>query len=247
MASTADDPAAPLAAAANVARAWRAEDAADLLSELVRNNEKKVKGDALFKVWPTNSNRAAFSAVMRPGGPPPDREDDAHNRIDEAYAYFARRIEDWLSEDDPDDRPIEERLRILRVTLGDLLKLVSITLEPGDNAQVIFETLNARGTPLLALDLVKNAMFQEASRQGQDVDSLYEGRWKPVLDDDYWRIERRQGRLKRPQGELFLHALARYAASPRDPGHRALRRFPEGDPGRPAAAGYRHADRGALP
>jgi uncharacterized protein DUF262/uncharacterized protein DUF1524 len=193
-----------LAAAANVARARSAEDAADLLSELVRNNEKKVKGDALFKVWPTNSNRAAFGAVMRPGGPLPDREDDPHNRIDEAYAYFGRRIDEWLDEDDPDDRSVEERLGILRVTLGDLLKLVSITLEPGDNAQVIFETLNARGTPLLALDLVKNAMFQEAFRQGQDVDGLYEGRWKPVLDDDYWRIERRQGRLKRPQGELFL-------------------------------------------
>ena len=41
------------------------------------------------------------------------------------------------------------RLELLRITLCDLLKVVSITLEADDNAQVIFETLNARGTPLL--------------------------------------------------------------------------------------------------
>ena len=65
--------------------------------------------------------------------------------------------------------------------------MVAITLEPGDNAQVIFETLNARGTPLLALDLVKNAVFQEAARHVANVDSLYEEVWKPQLEDDYWR------------------------------------------------------------
>jgi hypothetical protein len=85
-----------------------------------------------------------------------------------------------------------------------LLKVVSITLESDDNAQVIFETLNARGTPLLALDLVKNAVFLEAQRQNLETDALYEEVWRPQLDDDYWRTERRQGRLNRPIGELFL-------------------------------------------
>ena len=28
--------------------------------------------------------------------------------------------------------------------------------------------------------------------------------WRPQLDDDYWRQERRQGRLNRPIAELFL-------------------------------------------
>ena len=96
------------------------------------------------------------------------------------------------------------RAKRLRITLCDLLKVVSITLEADDNAQVIFETLNARGTPLLALDLVKNAAFHQAARQGRDTDTLYEHVWQPQLDDDYWRQERRQGRLNRPVAELFL-------------------------------------------
>ena len=78
------------------------------------------------------------------------------------------------------------------------------TLEDTDNAQIIFETLNARGTPLLALDLTKNAVFAEAQRQKLDTDALYAEVWQPQLDDDYWRQERRQGRLNRPIGELFL-------------------------------------------
>ena len=96
------------------------------------------------------------------------------------------------------------RLELLRITLCDLLKVVSITLEADDNAQVIFETLNARGTPLLALDLVKNAVFLEAARQTLDTDVLYDEVWRPELDQDYWREMRRQGRLNRPIGELFL-------------------------------------------
>ncbi len=88
--------------------------------------------------------------------------------------------------------------------MADLVKVVSITLEPGDNAQIIFETLNARGTPLLALDLVKNAVFHEAARQEHDIDKLYAEVWRPSLDEDRWREHRRQGRLFRAQGELFL-------------------------------------------
>jgi hypothetical protein len=141
--------------------------------------------------------------VVRAGGPAPDREDDPTNLIDEAYGYFVGRIADWLSDAENE----EDKLRLivtLQVTLCDLLRMVSITLEQGDNAQVIFETLNARGTPLLALDLVKNAVFHEATRQGLDVDALYETVWKPQLDDEHWRKNQRQGRLFRPRADLFL-------------------------------------------
>jgi uncharacterized protein with ParB-like and HNH nuclease domain len=71
--------------------------------------------------------------------------------------------------------------------LSGLLQVVSINLEPGDNPQVIFETLNARGTPLLAMDLVKNAVFYRAQRAGADVDHLNSSVWEPELGQEYWR------------------------------------------------------------
>lgn len=187
-----------LAATATALAKAGAGDDAELLRELTLNNPRRAQGEDRFKVWPTNANQAAFSAVMNSDGPPPGHEDDPANLIDEAFAYFEGRVGQYLEDGGPD------AAQRLRVTLCDLLKVVSIALDPDDNAQVIFETLNARGTPLLALDLVKNAVFARAHKEGTATESLYEEVWKPQLDDDYWRQERRQGRLNRPMGELFL-------------------------------------------
>jgi hypothetical protein len=94
--------------------------------------------------------------------------------------------------------------------LRDLVYVVTINLDESDNAQVIFETLNARGTPLSALDLAKNAVFLEAEREGADVQVLYEEHWQPTFESDrFWREEETQGREKRARGEWFLfHWLA---------------------------------------
>lgn len=191
-----------LAAAAAAADEYAETQEGEILRDLTRNDERKAGGTELFKVWPTNLNRNSFQAVMTPGGPPDGHADDPDNRIDEAYAFFLKQMCEWLKAMDVDERPAA--VRRLRVVLSELLKVVAITLEADDNAQVIFETLNARGTPLLALDLVKNAVFLEASNQSNDPDHLYLKVWQPQLDDDYWRTVRRQGRLNRPVGELFL-------------------------------------------
>ena len=190
-----------LTAAKSVAEDLRSSNEAGLLADLVINDPRKADGDEQMKVWPTNVNRAAFRAVLKPG-PASSEDDDPANLIQEAFQYFRSTVADWVADADPADR--QDRLATLRVTLSDLVKVVSITLEPGDNAQIIFETLNARGTPLLALDLVKNAVFHQAARQGRDIDKLYGEVWQPELEQDRWRDERRQGRLFRAQGELFL-------------------------------------------
>jgi hypothetical protein len=88
------------------------------------------------------------------------------------------------------------------------LQVVVIDLEPGDDAQVIFETLNARGEPLLPADLLRNFIFLRAARQGEPQESLYEEYWEK-FDDPFWRQEIRQGRLSRPRSDLFMqHFLA---------------------------------------
>jgi hypothetical protein len=222
-----------VAAAAKAVAGAGAENDAALLRELTVNNPRRASGTEQLKVWPTNANRAAFTAVMSADGSPPGHVNAPGNRIDEAFAYFTERITEYVTgsgEDETEpsggittgsdsqlatspvadnaqpspDLAVAARVERLRITLCDLLKVVSITLEADDNAQVIFETLNARGTPLLALDLVKNAAFHQAARQGRDTDTLYEQVWRPQLDDGYWRQERRQGRLNRPIAELFL-------------------------------------------
>ena len=66
-----------------------------------------------------------------------------------------------------------------------------------DDPNLIFETLNARGTQLEQSDLIKNfVLSQERDRRG-DI-------WGN-LDDRWWRIEVRQGRLYRPRLDMLLN------------------------------------------
>lgn len=194
-----------LAAAARTADAMGCPDQGELLQRLTLNNHLLAKGEERFKVWPTNVNRAAFETVMTPDGSPEKAPDDPGNEIQEAYTYFCQQIQSWVSDaDDAGPEFSAMAFNALRVSISDLLKLVAIRLEDGDNPQVIFETLNGRGTPLIALDLLKNAVFLKAASEDVDSDHLYSAYWQPELDRDYWRTDRRAGRLFTKNGDLFL-------------------------------------------
>ncbi len=190
-----------IAAAHRLAHRNELGTTADALRDLYLNPDKhEPLPDEHPKLWPTNANQAAYAAVMDPEGPQ-DLPDDPSNRIQEAYAYFEEELADWL-----DDVPAEERerqVKALHRVLRAHLKFVVIELEEGDNAQEIFESLNAQGTPLLAIDLVKNHVFRRAAAAKVDLDELDEKLWRE-LDAKWWRKEQRQGRIKRPRAELFL-------------------------------------------
>ena len=90
--------------------------------------------------------------------------------------------------------------------MNDYQNLVVIDLEKDDDAQEIFETLNALGTPLLPADLVKNFLFRLAEIQGENLEKLYRRYWDTFdSEKSYWREEVRQGRLKRARLDLFLN------------------------------------------
>ena len=84
------------------------------------------------------------------------------------------------------------------------LKVVSIVLEPEDDAQIIFETLNGRGARLHATDLIRNYVFMSADREGADSEGLYARLWSP-FETEYWSVEQRRGRMKKPRLEWLIH------------------------------------------
>ncbi|HEX3782713.1 MAG TPA: DUF262 domain-containing protein [Pseudonocardiaceae bacterium] len=177
----------------------RPRDAA-LLETLVRNPPHIVDSDdEILKVWPIQSDRAAFQSAMDDD----INNDAADHLISQGITFLRDRIQAWALEGPGGAEPAE-RLKALALTLALHLKVVVIDLEHGDNAQAIFEALNDRGSPLLAADLIKNAVFQIAERQGLDADKLNQTYWAP-LDDAYWRTELRQGRLNRPRIDIFLN------------------------------------------
>ncbi|MFI1387892.1 HNH endonuclease family protein, partial [Streptomyces griseoaurantiacus] len=161
---------------------------------------------ALYKVWPTHIDRASFRDIVdgrlrratdveAPAAP-------GASTLVRAYWFFRDRTVEWaqeLSYESTADEGFDALVRVVR----DKFELVVIDLEPEDNAQVIFEALNDRGTPLQASDLVKNLVFQKAEEQGLPVEELYRDVWARLETSD-WRQEVRQGRLKRPRLDVFL-------------------------------------------
>lgn len=108
-----------------------------------------------------------------------------------------------------------QRAETLYMTLTDHIQLMTLVLEAEDDPQVIFETLNARGEPLLASDLIRNFLFLEAVRSGQAVDALYDKYWRDfdqittsnqsVTANSYWREKVTQGRVTYPRIDFFFY------------------------------------------
>ncbi|MDX3613521.1 DUF262 domain-containing protein [Streptomyces europaeiscabiei] len=177
------------------------------LVKLIANDDDMTDDPhAAYKVWPTNIDRDSFCMVMdgrlrRPVDVAFPVTPGA-SAIVQAYWFFRNRTVEWAQELNYEsrlDKGFDALVRVLR----DKFELVIIDLKPEDNAQVIFEALNDRGTPLQASDLVKNLVFQQAEEQGLPVEELYRDLWAQLETPD-WRKEVRQGRLKRPRLDVFL-------------------------------------------
>jgi uncharacterized protein with ParB-like and HNH nuclease domain len=181
------------------------------------------EADEELKVWPSNADREVFGLVMRAGGPEAVRKHFASEgrgngalpRIAEAYLYFTSAIQEFLVDKEVTASKAD-RLHAIVQAMRAALQFVVIELEAGDDPQIIFETLNARGQPLLPSDLVRNFVFLKASQKGGNTsDHLYETYWRHFDnlreaqrddegEDRFWHIEERQGRFKRPRIDLFL-------------------------------------------
>ena len=173
--------------------------AAERLSVLVLNNQAfwGNNPDNAFKVWPTISDRSAFRHAMHNDSPTVEFAD---SRIVQAHDFFKDQVSLWL-DDFPEQR--DTRTEALEVAVTRLLELVVIDLEDTDDPHVIFETLNARGTPLLQSDLVKNLVLYKAGA-GIDADAEVDtSLWS--FDNSWWREDIRQGRLIRQRVDVFLH------------------------------------------
>ena len=166
--------------------------AARRLAKLVTNDEELIEDDnQIFKLWPTRGDREAFRHAMDNGLAANDFEESL---IVQAHEFFKLQARKWLQDA---AGPIESRIDALEAAATSMLQMVVIDLSPQDDPNLIFETLNARGTRLEQSDLIKNfVLSQERDRHGDTWGNL---------DDAWWRGEARQGRLLRPRLDMLLN------------------------------------------
>ena len=206
-----------LAAARDVLGGLNLAKPAEMLRRLTVNDDPAPDDrEQRLKVWPTNVDRDQFAIVMDPDPSysPEDKIRQAtavapgERRLAECYRFFAEAVSGWVNESGEGER--ETRVRMLLEALRSRLYLVVIDLGEEDEAQVIFETLNARGTPLLPIDLVKNHLFHEAARQKMNLEKLYAKYWQSFDEQSgFWRKNVGRGHAQRPRIDLFLqHYLA---------------------------------------
>lgn len=154
-----------------------------------------------FKVWPTNRDQPAFAAVMAAPAPV-DHDSLGHTgRLVEAHQFFTLRAREWLA---ADPNAVAARAGALERAARELLQMVVIDLNADENAQEIFETLNARGAQLTAADLVKNFVFQRLTEAGVEVHAAYEKYWKH-FETGFWESEIPVGRVRMPRTSAFLN------------------------------------------
>ncbi len=157
-----------------------------------------------FKVWPTKMDQPQFSDVILSTS----TEDllskyiRSRPRMIQAYIFFTGAINEYLCDEEYSQDNMT-KLEALYQTLRKDLEVVTIELEGNDDAQVIFETLNARGEPLLPSDLLRNYLFMRAAQNRENQDFLYEKYWEQ-FDHHFLKKEEKQGRLKRPRIDLFM-------------------------------------------
>jgi len=173
------------------------------LEDLTHNSDRHVRGEEdLLKLRHTNRDRASYDEVIR-ADPPVDHSalTNASSLIVRAHAYFTTAVTQWLA--DPSAVEFEARANALVDVLTRGLQLVAIDLRSTENSQEIFETLNARGTPLTAADLIKNFVFQTLESEGSDTQRAYAQDWP--FEARFWEDEVSVGRYLVSRGSLFLN------------------------------------------
>jgi hypothetical protein len=155
--------------------------------------------EEVHKLWPRRRDREVWPTAMADEVPAyTGSQDHLYLR---ARRYFAEAVRESVRNDVGELDP--ERLQALADALSSLFKLVVIDLEDNDDAQVIFEVLNGRQTPLAPIDLVKNLLFLRGELADDDVDRLYDTYWAD-FDDDWWKAVVGRGHAARGRRDVLL-------------------------------------------
>ena len=187
------------------------------LKSLTKNLNVRSNSIEIYKVWPTNVDRNPFQKILNP-----ESENNHYNysnqndiqsktAIPEAYRFFLSKIEEF-SKDSNNNLDLNEMIEAFVNAFRKYLSIVLIGLSKDDDPQHIFETMNARGQPLLTSDLIKNYIFKNFDEK--KMEEMYSKYWEHFDNDSienemadakrFWYTEIRQSQGRKPRIDLFV-------------------------------------------
>lgn len=172
------------------------EDQITDLNNIKRELVIRSNGENIARLTPQiqNDNRNDYFSLLCEKGLLNDKERKNYaglRRIYKAYAYFSNAVDKYIEELNPqtDEDKISALFELVRRFNSAVL--VSIEVETNKDAYMLFESLNNRGVPLSAIDLIKNLLISISDRDGK-AEECYTI-WKKIisyLSDDYGVQER---------------------------------------------------------
>ena len=172
-----------IAALRDICKKKKSEQYEEAFVELSRNVvPSEPEGE--LKIWQRNVDREYFAHTMRAGSLAEIRElyPQEKHPIPNCYRYFYGVLNKWLGKAKGEE--LQKHLDCLYKVISADLVLVVIDIDKGEDANLIFETLNFLGVRLSPIDRVKNFLFHRVDAQKHE--ELYKS-WKHLDDDRWWR------------------------------------------------------------
>lgn len=133
-----------------------------------------------------NSNQLDYFYVLSLAGLLEDKEypgNAGNRRVLKAYRYFIDKINAYLTESASNAHFFQALLEKVNAAT-----LVKIEVHSHSDAYTLFESLNNRGVPLTAIDLIKNKLLALMEKKEPGNIEVNYDKWKQVIDalgDDY--------------------------------------------------------------
>lgn len=136
------------------------------------------KAQRVRRLRANRQDRDCFEQLLAIGKPEKVKH-ESHRLMKKAYDYLAAQVAS-LS-DDPYER--RQRVAALFDSIRNRFWYIHIVCEEEINAQVVFESLNAKGEDLSSADLIKNYLFMEIEQnEGPDSIEEAEKRWDLMIN-----------------------------------------------------------------
>lgn len=166
-------------------------DVINLKKSLVRKHNKE--NGLVLVPQIQNNNLADFNYVMKEAGLIDFANKQSYwgqRKMARCFHYYQELLDRELKDIDEYSDKVEILSRIRKKLMHAML--VKIEVSTASDAYILFESLNNRGTPLTAIDLIKNLIMARAEKANLQVDDCF-SRWQSLLGyltDDYATQER---------------------------------------------------------
>lgn len=185
-----------LCALRDICKSYRFDAIKRQTERYLRNEVYESNDEQQYKLIPTDFDKDSFISLIN--GINGSVDQNNKQSIHQAYAYFKRQIKDYV---DGDEQKARRLFRSIQHDFG----FVCILLDTYDEPEKIFESLNARGKPLLQFDLLRNNLFLRA-RIEEKRDMLYKNYWEH-FESPYWEQEISVGKSKMILSERFFEVF----------------------------------------